>query len=255
VQVVERKILKVLAYIKKYKLVDNALLFTSLFTAMIAFYLSSFNISTFMLLDATTVGKFFITLTFSFILASTIVSIFLPWFQYSLLAVVPEKFHTLIENDFSKLKPVFKLIIFLFFYVGIKNTGYVMAQLIFISLLFLAYDIMKAPKIFIEGTKLPDLYQVTMKYFKEKKYRDLFFSNISVLLLIFSISMGIGRAYYIKDHSIVTINNTNQEYILFMTTDYGVNLYDKKDDKVTFISWDNITNMTFKNKSSKFIFL
>lgn len=222
---------------------------------MIAFYLSSFNINTFMLLDATTVGKFFINLTFSFVLASTIVSIFLPWFQYSLSAIVPEKFHILIENDFGKLKPGFKLIIFLFFYVGIKNTGYVAAQLIFISLLFLAYDIMKAPKIFIEGTKLPDLYQIIIKYFKEKRYRDLFFSNMGVFLLIFSISIGVGRAYYVKDHSTVTINNGNKEYILFMTTDYGVNLYDKKKDKVTFISWDNVTDMTFKNKSSRFIFL
>ena len=76
-------------------------------------------------------------------------------------------------------------------------------------------------------------------------WRKFIGTNIGLLIILFSLSLGIFRANYVKNNIEIKIENLSTNYVLFLNTDNGILLYDKNEKKVNFIPWNNLKQFNF----------
>jgi len=126
--------------IKKYKIIENIIIFTSIISANFVAYIAYFDINIFMFIDSSAL----ITHTFSMIILFTFISAFLTifllliqnimLFKSSYIADIPiitiknpnsSKIYKLLSNKL--LKYIITVMIFSFLYIGGTNTSYVLA--------------------------------------------------------------------------------------------------------------------------------
>ncbi len=80
---------------------------------------------------------------------------------------------------------------------------------------------------------------------KSGKYSDFILSKVGVLLLLFSFSLGIGRAFFVEDNVHVNLNGGEKTLVLYLATNDGIAIYDKDVGQVSFTSWGNISELVF----------
>jgi hypothetical protein len=142
--------------IKKYKMIENIIIFTSIIAANFAAYIAYFDISVFMFIDSNAIinHTFGIVILFSFISAS--LTIFLIFLQNILLVrhenilfisiITVEdpdnsKVYNLLNNKF--LKYIIAVIIFSFLYIGKTNTLYVLGSFFLFFIFIFIIDLLR----------------------------------------------------------------------------------------------------------------
>lgn len=147
---------KVKKNIKKYKIIETIIMFTSVISVNFVAYIAYFDINIFMFIDANTVIKhtFGMIILFTFISAS--LTIFLILIQNMLLVkhesilffpiiTVKDpdnsKIYKLLNNKF--LKYTIAVIIFSFLYIGQTNTVYVLGSFLLFFIFIFMIDLFK----------------------------------------------------------------------------------------------------------------
>lgn len=142
--------------IKKYKIIENIIIFTSIISANFVAYIAYFDINIFMFIDSSAVIKhtFSMIILFTFISAS--LTIFLIIIQNILLVkhenilfisfiTVKDpnssRIYKLLNNKF--LKYIIAVMIFSFLYIGGTNTLYVLAVFFIIFIFIFIIDLLK----------------------------------------------------------------------------------------------------------------
>lgn len=191
--------------------------------------------------------------------------------------------HNAIGNKVFKF--ILTTIIFLFFYTGMKNSLIIIS--IFLAYIFLiilfdtlfntedtpdfvkpisdtknqdkftttlmkidfAFDVISSLKI---GFASNFNFKKTLSYIYEGKYLQFLISKIGTMLVLFSLALGIARANYVQNNILVNINNNKENFVLYLSTNNGIGLYNTTLRQVSFVSWGNVKNLVFiaKNRRS-----
>lgn len=74
-------------------------------------------------------------------------------------------------------------------------------------------------------------------------YRGFFESNYIIVLILLSILLGSAKAKSVKDNSEFTFiqsGSEDQKYVVFLTTSNGLLVWNRYDEKTSFLSWESI---------------
>lgn len=177
------------------------------------------------------------------------------------------------------------LFVFLYIYIGISNTLLLFLILIlylFINLVYsnlkhltikkrldedesekiIYFDLLKKENInsnksfylmlefYIDFiSNIPSLFNNILISINNSLKKENFFkfigTNIGLLIILFSLSLGIFRANYVKNNIEIKVEDLSTNYVLFLNTDNGILLYDKNEKKVNFIPWNNLKQFNF----------
>lgn len=166
------------------------------------------------------------------------------------------------------LKTALPLLVFLMLYVGLNGLLiYVASITVVILILFIAkpdrdgFEKLKASfkedglsesvgdgdlkDMLLEMERTENEFKL-FQFSISKKYLMSFLIDKSWLLLILtSVLIGGLRANFVENHILVSLGTDKDKYSLFMTTSSGIGLYSSAKKQVEFISWDNVTNLTY----------
>ena len=82
--------------------------------------------------------------------------------------------------------------------------------------------------------------------FDKDNYIPFFIKNIGIFILTASILIGFGRASYVKDTAPrFHFSNSDSEYIIFLSTNSGVILFNKNEGYSSFITWEGLEKIDF----------
>ncbi len=98
-------------------------------------------------------------------------------------------------------------------------------------------------------SNIPSLFNNILISINNSLKKENFFkfigTNIGLLIILFSLSLGIFRANYVKNNIEIKVEDLSTNYVLFLNTDNGILLYDKNEKKVNFIPWNNLKQFNF----------
>jgi len=257
---------KIIIFLKSEEFRKNFLLFFSLTSINFASYMLYFDIKSAILIDSLTIATHFINIAISYVLSLTVVNIYIyfaknqypdaMWelikdqeFVKKTIFRFDDKFYTYINSPIFKY--IFILIIFCILYLGIKITIKMICVYIIIFLLmrFFRKLITNIAKEKLKNSPKPLTYRqyLAQKALNNDKnnFKEYIIKNISILLMILSVSFAIGRAYYVEQHIKVKVNNSSKVLILWYKTSSGIGLYNREKKVSSFIPWDNISNLIF----------
>lgn len=278
------KYLKILAYIKNKNIIENILLFGAIISANFASYIAFYDINALMIIDSTTVAKYLLGITVTFVIVSTAISIVLLLLQNLSLLVSDNDgliskdkrrdMHDAIGNKIFKF--ILTMIIFIFIFIGLENSliiillllGYVSALIIFNALFDSEEvplehnkkdDITIAQKLFGLLHPLSGIHvfsknlnlQKAINHLSKGEYFEFILGKVGIIVILFSLALGVGRADYVENNIHVKINNVEKHFVLYITTDDGIGLFDRKLKQVSFISWGNVENLVFLSKKRR----
>ena len=109
-------------------------------------------------------------------------------------------------------------------------------------------------KYVIKGTKIEkDKLELQKIYDKRITYKNILINNLGIIIVLFSFIIGLARATHVSQTTYVKVNDSNQSYILYMTTISGIGLYNKELKQASFKSWDSINNLSFSSYTKRSI--
>ena len=223
-----------------------------------------------MIIDATALTKYILNFTITYIIVSTSISVLLLFIQNFSLLISDEKgmiskesrqmLHDALGNKIFKF--ILTALIFLFFYVGLKNSLITVGIFILYVILLIMFNIIfnsedKEDKnsIHIAGSTLGIGITInidkSLSYIYQGRYIQFLLSKIGIMLILFSLALGVGRANYVQNHILVNINKNKKTFVLYLATGDGVALYDTKLQQVSFIAWGNVKNLVFLSKERR----
>ncbi len=276
------KYLKKLAYIRKKNIIENVILFGAIVSANFASYLAYYDINALVVTDTSALFQYISSFTILFIVISASISVLLLFIQKTSLLISDEKGY--ISQDIRKLihdaigNKVFKfiltIIIFLYFYTGLKNSLSIMGILLLYITSLIIFRSENTPRLnhslkvhvrimrernFIKKlcyslriTFLANLnLKKTFQFINQGQYTQFLLSKVGILLILFSLALGVGRANYVQNHILVNLNNNKKTFVLYLSTSNGIALYDTTLQQVSFISWGNVKNLVFLSKERR----
>ena len=264
------KYLRKLAYIRKKNIIENILLFGAIVSANFASYLAYYDLNATMIIDATALTKYILNFTITYIIVSTSISVVLLFIQNFSLLMTDEKgilskesrqiAHDALGNKVFKF--ILTVFIFLFFYVGVKNSLITVGIFIFYGILLIIFNTIfnsedNEDKNSIHlresfsGIGISINIEKSLSYIYQGQYTQFLLSKIGIMLILFSLALGVGRANYVQEHILVNINEDKKTFVLYLATGDGVGLYDTELKQISFISWGNVKNLVFLSKERR----
>lgn len=225
----------------------------------------------------------------TYIIISTSTSVLLLFIQKLSLLISDDKgfisqdirkeIHNAIGNKVFKF--ILTMIVFLFFYTGLINFLIIIGILITYIILLIMFDaIFHSENIQIENDfwlefknsetilhKINLVFEIidishngffsnfdfkkTFQFIQKGQYLQFILSKIGIMLILFSLALGVGRANYVQNHILVNVNKDKQTYVLYLATGDGIALYNASLKQVSFISWGNVKNLLFLSKERR----
>lgn len=266
---------KLVDYLKNGKLRNNIILLLSVISINFASYIAFFDLNSLSIVDSSTISRHILNLVIPYILVSVLVTLIIHLinFNFEYSKVIDVFKYGVREGKFSKLiKLVMKfsngtmikygiiVLLFCFYYIGTDLTLAILLIFCMFVLIFILTYIMYSfvNKIFIKhiiknSAIEKDRLELQNILNKKINYKSMLINNIGILIVLFSLILGMARATHVYVTNYVKINDNNTSYILYMATMSGVGLYDKKLQQVSFKSWDTINNIEFSIATKKSI--
>jgi len=247
--------------IKKYNILKNTLLLFSIVSVNFAGFIAYYDINIFMLVDSTTIIKYVFSLLIQFALISaaiTLILLILEKYTFSILGYMDEK---KFSNIFKMIHYPLIIVSFSFVYVGWQNTMItVFVFLVYFYVIFIGERLQKNSISLKNISKrrnlnIENLILEYFLFFKRVKImvqtgesidlKDFVFSKFGFMLLLLALLTGYGRASFVNNRSYVKLNTDKDVYVLFLNTNNGIFLFNKKNNEVFYTSNEKISKLIF----------